>query len=84
MLTLIKYLVMSRPAMSSRLVRCGRAKPSYTGQICVTPSPESTTTPVRRPGKQHHDREQEAMRSVSADGAKWLMILSQSVCMFVL
>ena len=48
-LTLIRYLVMSLPAISSRLVRCGRAKPSYTGQICVTPSPESTTTPVKRP-----------------------------------
>ena len=35
--------------MSNLLVKCGRAKPSYTGQICVTPSPESTTTPVISP-----------------------------------
>ncbi len=40
---------MSRPAMSRRRVRWGREKPSYTGQIWVTPSPESTTTPVSRP-----------------------------------
>ena len=48
-LTLIRYFVISLPAISSRLVRWGRAKPSYTGQICVTPSPESTTTPVSKP-----------------------------------
>lgn len=41
---------MSLPAMSSRRVRWGREKPSYTGQMWVTPSPESTTTPVRSPG----------------------------------
>lgn len=40
---------MSRPAISSRLVRWGRENPSYTGQMWVTPSPESTTTPVSRP-----------------------------------
>lgn len=45
---------MSLPAMSRRLVRWGRLKPSYTGQMCVTPSPESTTTPVRRPETQTH------------------------------
>lgn len=44
---------MSLPAMSRRLVRWGRLKPSYTGQMCVTPSPESTTTPVRRPKTQN-------------------------------
>lgn len=47
--TLIKYLVMSRPAISNLLVRWGNEKPSYTGQKWVTPSPESTTTPVTRP-----------------------------------
>ena len=35
--------------MSKRRVKCGSAKPSYTGHICVTPSPESTTTPVNKP-----------------------------------
>lgn len=45
---------MSLPAMSRRLVRWGRLKPSYTGQMCVTPSPESTTTPVRRPKTHAH------------------------------
>src|SRR5882762_6136292 len=35
--------------MSRRRVKWGRANPSYTGTICVTPSPESTTTPVVRP-----------------------------------
>lgn len=40
---------MSLPAMSRRRVRWGREKPSYTGQMCVTPSPESTTTPVSSP-----------------------------------
>ena len=34
--------------MSRRLVRWGRANPSYTGQMCVTPSPLSTTTPTQR------------------------------------
>ena len=47
--TLMRYWVISRPAMSKRLVRWGKENPSYTGQICVTPSPESTTTPVNRP-----------------------------------
>lgn len=41
---------MSRPAMSSLRVRWGKEKPSYTGQMWVTPSPESTTTPVSKPG----------------------------------
>jgi len=40
---------MSRPAMSIRRIACGIAKPSYTGTECVTPSPESMTTPVVRP-----------------------------------
>lgn len=40
---------MSLPAMSSLRVKWGREKPSYTGQMWVTPSPESTTTPVNRP-----------------------------------
>lgn len=40
---------MSLPAISSLRVRWGRENPSYTGQMCVTPSPESTTTPVNRP-----------------------------------
>lgn len=40
---------MSRPAMSSLRVRWGKEKPSYTGQMWVTPSPESTTTPVSKP-----------------------------------
>ena len=31
--TLMRYLVISRPAISNLLVRCGRAKPSYTGQM---------------------------------------------------
>ena len=47
--TLMRYRVMSRPAMSKRRVKWGSAKPSYTGQMCVTPSPESTTTPVSKP-----------------------------------
>jgi hypothetical protein len=42
-----RYKILPLPAISIRLVRCGRAKPSYTGQICVTPSPESTTTPIK-------------------------------------
>ena len=42
--------MISLPAMSNLLVRCGKANPSYTGQMWVTPSPESTTTPVKRPG----------------------------------
>ncbi len=45
----MRYFVISLPAMSNLRVKCGRANPSNTGQICVTPSPESTTTPVRRP-----------------------------------
>ncbi len=45
----MRYLVMSLPAMSNLRVRCGRAKPSYTGHIWVTPSPESITTPVSKP-----------------------------------
>lgn len=40
---------MSRPAMSNLRVRWGKEKPSYTGQMWVTPSPESTTTPVSKP-----------------------------------
>ncbi|KAF3837206.1 hypothetical protein F7725_004670 [Dissostichus mawsoni] len=44
-LTLMRYRVMSRPAMSSLRVRWGKEKPSYTGQMWVTPSPESRTTP---------------------------------------
>lgn len=52
--TLIRYLVISLPAISRRRVRCGSAKPSYTGQICVTPSPESTTTPVIKPATQNY------------------------------
>lgn len=51
-LTLIRYLVISLPAISSLLVRWGREKPSYTGQIWVTPSPESTTTPVNKPAQE--------------------------------
>ncbi len=47
--SLIKKSVMLRPAMFIRRVRCGRETPSHTGIICVTPSPESTTTPVMRP-----------------------------------
>ena len=49
----MRYLVISRPAMSSLRVRWGRAKPSYTGQIWVTPSPESITTPVNNPKKKN-------------------------------
>ncbi|KAF3837205.1 hypothetical protein F7725_004669 [Dissostichus mawsoni] len=45
-LTLMRYRVMSRPAMSSLRVRWGKEKPSYTGQMWVTPSPESRTTPA--------------------------------------
>lgn len=45
----MRYRVMSRPAMSSLRVRWGKEKPSYTGQMWVTPSPESTTTPVSKP-----------------------------------
>ena len=40
---------MSLPATSRRLVRCGNEKPSKTGQIWVTPSPESNTTPDCKP-----------------------------------
>lgn len=47
----MRYRVTSRPATSRRLVRCGSAKPSYTGTMCVTPSPESTTTPDWRPAR---------------------------------
>ena len=43
------YSVRWRPATSSRLILSGSAKPSYTGTMCVTPSPESTTTPVSSP-----------------------------------
>jgi len=31
--TLMRYFVISRPAISNLLVRCGSAKPSYTGQM---------------------------------------------------
>lgn len=48
-LTLMRYLVISLPAMSKRRVRWGSENPSNTGQMWVTPSPESTTTPVCKP-----------------------------------
>lgn len=37
------------PATSIRVIACRTANPSYTGTQCVTPSPESKTTPVVRP-----------------------------------
>ena len=40
--------------MSNRRVKCGIANPSYTGTMCVTPSPESTTTPVVNPIAAQH------------------------------
>ena len=49
---------MSLPAISKRLVRCGRANPSNTGHIWVTPSPESTTTPVSNPKIKKHLKSQ--------------------------
>ena len=45
----MRYLVISLPATSRRLVKCGSENPSYTGQIWVTPSPLSMTIPVKRP-----------------------------------
>jgi len=35
--------------VSFRITECGNAKPSKIGTECVTPSPESKTTPVVRP-----------------------------------
>ena len=45
----IRSCVTSRPATSIRDIACDKAKPSYTGTACVTPSPLSSTTPVVRP-----------------------------------
>mmetsp|Transcript_36071 Transcript_36071/g.58282 ORF Transcript_36071/g.58282 Transcript_36071/m.58282 type:complete len:207 (-) Transcript_36071:66-686(-) len=45
----IRLSVTSRPATSIRVMECGIANPSYIGTACVTPSPESKTTPVVRP-----------------------------------
>lgn len=44
--------------MSKRLVKCGSANPSYTGHICVTPSPESMTTPVSKPKEENKTKYQ--------------------------
>lgn len=41
-----RYRVTSRPATSDLIMLWGMAKPSYIGTACVTPSPESSTTPV--------------------------------------
>ena len=38
-----------RPARSTLMIECGMAKPSNIGTACVTPSPESNTTPVVLP-----------------------------------
>lgn len=44
-----RYSVTSRPATSARTIACCSANPSYTGTANVTPSPESSTTPVVAP-----------------------------------
>lgn len=45
----LRYLVTSLPAMSLRITEWGSANPSKIGTECVTPSPESSTTPVVLP-----------------------------------
>ena len=40
-------LVIFLPAMGICLILDPNTKPSHIGTICVTPSPESTTTPVK-------------------------------------
>ena len=55
----MRYFVMSLPATSRRLVKCGREKPSYTGQMWVTPSPLSMTIPVKRPKRERKQSNRE-------------------------
>ena len=44
-----RWSVIALPAIKFFLTACGIEKPSYTGTVCVTPSPESTTRPVVLP-----------------------------------
>ena len=65
----MRYRVMSRPATSILRVRWGRENPSYTGQMCVTPSPLSITIPVSSPGRRE-EREERGGREGEREGGE--------------